>query len=638
MDSRTLEILLKARDDASKVLGNASKNADKSFGSIGGSIKKLAVAAGGIYAVKQVGDFFMGTVDAASDLNETLSKSDVVFGKYSKDIIAMGDKAAESMGLSKEAAIGAAATYGNLMVSLKLPQKESAKMSESLVQLAGDLASFNNVDPTVALDALRSGLVGETEPLKKFGVNMNEATLKEKALAMGLVKSTKEVLPAAVKAQAAYALIMEQTATAQGDYARTSDGVANSQRTIAAMWQDMRAEVGASIAPVFQQLLGFAKDILPTVGKALTAMGGVFGKVLGKVADLFEEVWPFLESIIEEFTDWLSGDGAGIISTVFEMIGSGLKVVQSIFKAVWPAVKSVVKVFADWFNSPAFKGMMKAVMDLIINAVAAFKRIWDAVWPAIGPVLQAALKIITPIITTIVRIISGIITVVSKVIEWFVSLPGKIKDALVGAITWLYNIGKDILQGLKDGIHFIWDKAWEWLGNIGGWIKDRFKDAGTWLWDAGKAILEGLWGGIKWMGRKLADAGGWLYDHTIGYFVKKAEIKSPSRVMFRAGEMVARGLASGIYDSADLVTRAMGTVGDAVAKARITAPTVGMAFAGAGSFVPSTASKSSSYQAGVRAGSQRFAAEVPIVLQLDGKVLSRTLGTVVVSEKRTGAA
>jgi hypothetical protein len=83
-------------------------------------------------------------------------------------------------------------------------------MSTKFVGLASDLASFNNTDPAQALDALRSGLTGETEPLKQYGINLNDAALKQEALRLGL-DASGPTLSASAKAQAAYSLIMQQS-------------------------------------------------------------------------------------------------------------------------------------------------------------------------------------------------------------------------------------------------------------------------------------------------------------------------------------------------------------------------------------------------------------------------------------------
>ena len=188
-------------------------------------------------------------------MNETTSKTKVVFGGSSKAVTDFAKNAATSMGLSRQEAMEAAATFGNLFVSMKIGAPQAAEMSTEMVKLAGDLASFNNASPADTLEALRSGLVGETEPLRKFGINLNDADLRQKALSMGLVKTTKDVLPPAIKAQAAYALILDQSKTAQGDFARTSDGLANKQRILSAQWKDAQATIGSLLLPAMLTLV-----------------------------------------------------------------------------------------------------------------------------------------------------------------------------------------------------------------------------------------------------------------------------------------------------------------------------------------------------------------------------------------------
>lgn len=200
--------------------------------------------------------------DAASGLNEQISKTNVVFGKSADSVQAWSKTTIDALGLSRRHALEAVGTFGNLFVGMKLGEKPAADMSKKLVALASDLASFNDVPIEEALLALRSGLVGETEPLRKFAVNLNDAALRQKALELGLVKTTKEVLPPAIKAQASYALILEQTKTAQGDYARTSGSAANQARTLKERFDEASATIGQQLLPVGIKLIGFASDLL----------------------------------------------------------------------------------------------------------------------------------------------------------------------------------------------------------------------------------------------------------------------------------------------------------------------------------------------------------------------------------------
>ena len=174
------------------------------------------------------------TITDASNLAEAESKVNAVFKTQAADIAKWAKTTSTAFGVSTRAALEAAGTYGNLFQAFGIGQSESAKMSMRLVELAADMASFNNVPIDEALTALRSGLSGETEPLKRFGIALNEARLKEQALADGLIKTTKGTLPQAIKTQAAYALILKDSALAQGDVARTAGGLANQKKFLAA--------------------------------------------------------------------------------------------------------------------------------------------------------------------------------------------------------------------------------------------------------------------------------------------------------------------------------------------------------------------------------------------------------------------
>jgi hypothetical protein len=209
---------------------------------------------------------------AASNLSESIAKTNTVFGKNAQAIQDWSRTTASALGVSRQAALEAAGTYGNLFRAFGINEQESAKMSTALVTLAADLASFNNVPIEDALLALRSGLSGETEPLKRFGIALNEARLKEQALADGLIKTTKGTLPQAIKTQAAYSLIMKDSALAQGDVARTAGGLANQLKFLKAGLDDAKAGFGEALLPIVLNVVtALNKDLLPAIKNTTTA-------------------------------------------------------------------------------------------------------------------------------------------------------------------------------------------------------------------------------------------------------------------------------------------------------------------------------------------------------------------------------
>jgi uncharacterized membrane protein YgcG len=193
-------------------------------------------------------------ISAASDLEENLSKVNVIFGEGAKEIENFAKTAATALGQSQNAVLEAAGTFGTFGKAAGLGGIELAKFSNDFTALASDLASFNNTSPEEAVNAIGAALRGEAEPLRKFGVLLNDATLKTAALELGIYDGNG-ALTAQQKILAAQNVIYKQTTTAQGDFGRTSDGLANSQRILKAQLQNLQIEIGKGLLPVVQAIL-----------------------------------------------------------------------------------------------------------------------------------------------------------------------------------------------------------------------------------------------------------------------------------------------------------------------------------------------------------------------------------------------
>lgn len=254
----------------------------RGFSQVGVAATGMAAAFGGVALAAK------SAVEGASDISESLAKNTVLFGENAKTVDAFSKTTASAFGISRKAALEATGTFGNLFTALGIGQGESAKMSVELTKLAADLASFNNATPDEALEAIRSGLVGETEPLRRFGVNLNDATLRAEALRMGIVKTTKDALEPQAKALAVNSLIFRQTATAQGDFARTSDGLANQQRILKATFTDVKDSVGTALLPSFTAAVSYInREVAPAFKNLATDLNGIFDR---KDIDLGEKL------------------------------------------------------------------------------------------------------------------------------------------------------------------------------------------------------------------------------------------------------------------------------------------------------------------------------------------------------------
>ena len=193
-------------------------------------------------------------ISAASDLGENLSKVNVIFGEGAAEVEKFAESAAKSLGQSKNAVLTAAGTFGTFGKAAGLTGKDLAGFSNDFTGLASDLASFNNTTPEQAVQAIGAALRGESEPLRQYGVLLNDASLKAAALELGIYDGSG-ALTDQQKILAAQKVIFEQTTDAQGDFARTSDGLANSQRTLTAQMENLQVSIGQALLPVVEAIL-----------------------------------------------------------------------------------------------------------------------------------------------------------------------------------------------------------------------------------------------------------------------------------------------------------------------------------------------------------------------------------------------
>lgn len=277
------------------------------------SPRNLAAGFIGGAAVAGLSQVIEGAISDATDLAESTSKVEVVFGDAADAVMEWADTSATAFGQSKQAALEAAGTYGNLFQAFGIGAEEAQKMSMELVELAADLASFNNTSVEDALLAIRSGLSGETEPLKRYGVALNQARLEQVALNEGIWDGAG-ALDAGQKAQAAYALILEDTALAQGDFARTSDGLANQQRILQAQLENVSAELGEKLLPIVVELVTFLnEDGIPILREFLDLLdfdnpdSAQDIPVLGEIEDFLNGLDDVLGRSGHDVTDILQG-------------------------------------------------------------------------------------------------------------------------------------------------------------------------------------------------------------------------------------------------------------------------------------------------------------------------------------------
>jgi hypothetical protein len=273
---QALKEIRKVRTEAGG-LGQSFGGLGAAAGALGSNIK-AGVAAGAAVGAAAVAALAQQSIQAASALQEQVAAVRQVFGEAAQTVLDFGKTTASALGVSNRAALQAANQFGDFFTNVGVSERNAAKFSTQLVRLAADLASFKDRDPSDVLQGLTSGLAGETEPLRRLGVFINEAAVKSKAMELGIAEANGEVSEGA-KVQARYALIIEQSSKAQGDAARTADSLANRQRAANARLEDAKARLGQDLIPAaadatdaLGKFIGFAGKVGPTIVKGIPGL------------------------------------------------------------------------------------------------------------------------------------------------------------------------------------------------------------------------------------------------------------------------------------------------------------------------------------------------------------------------------
>ena len=261
---------------------------------LSGMTGKIAGMVAGYLSLLDVLNTVKDGIDYASDLAEVQNVVDVSFGKSAASINDWSQKALEAYGLNEVTAKRYNGTLGAMLKSTGVAGDSVVDMSEKLTGLAGDMASFYNLDTNAAFEKIRSGISGETEPLKQLGINMSVANLEAYALSQGIT-TAYDKMSQAEQTMLRYNYLMSVTSDAQGDFARTSDSWANQTRLLSENWTEFVGKMAANLLPTLTAGVSELNDVIlwmsentafitPILGAITTAVGLYTAAVLVNAA------------------------------------------------------------------------------------------------------------------------------------------------------------------------------------------------------------------------------------------------------------------------------------------------------------------------------------------------------------------
>jgi len=371
----------------------------------------------------------------ASDYEENLNKIDVAFGNSSKEVKNWANNARDQFGLSKVAATGAVSAFGALGKGIGLAEGDAASMSTSLAGLSADLASYFNTGTDESAKALEGIFTGESEALKKFGVVMTDTNLEKFAADQGLV--WKE-MDQSEKTMLRYQYVMAKTKDAQGDYARTSDGTANSIKTFKAAVEDLGTAIGTQVLPIITPIVQKITDILQKFSELSPATQKIITIVLMVVAAL----GPLLTII------GMMATGIGTILTVLPMLGGAFAALAGPVGIVIGIIAALIAIgvllYKNWDKIKAAAGALK---DWIVQKFTALKEGVKNTFKAIGEAMLSPVR----------KAAEHIRAMIKKIKDFFkfkVSLP-KIKLPHFSIDPPGWQLG-DLLQGSIPSLGIDW--------------------------------------------------------------------------------------------------------------------------------------------------------------------------------------
>jgi hypothetical protein len=378
MPAGTAQLILKVVADTKAAAGQVAAT-QKQVGGFKGALAGVGGVMAGAFAVGAVVAFGSELVSTASDAQQAAGAVETVFGDAADEITTMSEAAAEGAGLAASEYQELAAVIGTQLKAKGI--ENVAGQTDELIGIGADLAATFGGTTTDAVSALGATLRGEFDTAERFGLSLSANAVAAKAVEMGLAKSTSEV-DANAKATATLALITEQTADAQGAFARETDTVAGSAAVMSAKWTNVKTKLGNVLIPMVAKVITWISDLIDLVVTGIPAMwrkikpvietiGRVFRAIFGGIA-AYIKVWvavirAYIKSVIDVFR--------GIIEFVRAVFRgdwqAAFQAIKGIFTNIWGNIKDVIKSLPGSLGG-IVTGLGRAALDAgeaIVNGI-----------------------------------------------------------------------------------------------------------------------------------------------------------------------------------------------------------------------------------------------------------------------------
>lgn len=608
--SRSSTITVKLTGD-NKDLNRAFADSEDRASKFGSNVGKF-VALGAAAIAVGVGAIAVASVNQASLLAESANAVNVTFGDQAAGITALAEAAANGVGLSTSEFNGLAVQFAGFAKSIAGEGGDVVGTIDDITKRASDFASVMNLDVADSAALFQSALAGETEGMRKYGVDLSAAAVETYALSDSTINMA-DGFSEAEKVQARYGLLMRETEKVQGDFANTSDGFANVQRRLGATVKNLAAKFGMALLPILEQVGAFVADtIVPFFEKHLPAAIDFTQLAIGTIVAFIQQHWGTISSVF-------STSLAAIRSVVDFVMGNqpvliGLLAAIAVGLAVWAAGAVIAAASTALAIAPFLLAgiAIAAIVAALVYAYQNFEtfrtivdtvRAWmvDVLWPAIQQVIQGIIDVFTNLVTwtqthwaEIQAVIDNVLKFIQGVIEAFISVAQALWNTfgneilaavelafntIQGIIQTVLGVIQGVIQTVTAAIRGDWDGVWNGIKETLSIIWEGIKGIVSSAIEAVKILLSGAWSAIEgaipaaWELVKTAISTAWdgiktvvtdAVDEIVGFVTglptKLAEFAGD---MLDAGKDLGKGFLDGLKEG---ITGAVGFASDLATK------------------------------------------------------------------------
>lgn len=400
-------------------------------------------------------------IKSASASEEAFNKFTVVFDGVLDKAVEMRNELRDFYGMSETEATQALSTFQDFLVPMGIARDKGLELSGAFNKLAADLGSFNDVPTGQVLEALKSGLAGMSRPMRQYGVDISETTLRAMAQARGIAL-VNGVLDRQSRAMLILEKVQMDSKDAMGDFIRTSDSFANSLKIMKARVDDVLTTLGTALLPsaakIIVKLTSIIKNnLVPMLEKILPAILPIFEAIINLIEPLFQLLMPIFD-ILATTLNLLSN----IISKTL------MPFIVTLTNMFIPLLSDFGAILSDLFImlEPLISIILNLLMITIKKHLYPFLILLKIIFAFLKPLMRVLNTILTPFLDALLKIMEVInklidamfllfYDVIGKAVDWVILKLGSVGGAFKGIFTGISDFFTKIINNVIDGINFL---------------------------------------------------------------------------------------------------------------------------------------------------------------------------------------